>query len=327
MSRHVLLCSLLLLAGLPATAQDFDRTEITERTFKVEPGQTLTIDADLGRVILVGKDTDEVYVRVIEGTNNMSRDRSEDLFERHEVSFRETQGGLEVYGDYDGNQSWRRGRRLHVVYEVALPHDLYADVKTSGGSVHAEAIDGDVTLRTSGGSVRAMEIGGILEVRTSGGSIEVKEARDKVDLRTSGGSISLTDVAGDARCRTSGGTISADNVRGVMEARTSGGSIRLTEMYGSVDAQTSGGSIAAEMMEQPDEDMTLRTSGGSVTLTMSEDVRARIDAQASGGRVRSDLPITVRGEIKRSHLRGTMNGGGPLLTLRSSGGNVNLRAH
>jgi hypothetical protein len=53
-------------------------------------------------------------------------------------------------------------------------------------------------------------------------------------------------------------------------------------------------------------------------------VRLNIDASASGGRVSSDLPVTVKGTISKTSLRGTLNGGGAVLKLRSSGGGVSL---
>jgi hypothetical protein len=48
------------------------------------------------------------------------------------------------------------------------------------------------------------------------------------------------------------------------------------------------------------------------------------DASSSGGNVDSDLPVTVRGKIKKDSLHGTLNGGGELLRLRSSGGGITI---
>jgi hypothetical protein len=36
------------------------------------------------------------------------------------------------------------------------------------------------------------------------------------------------------------------------------------------------------------------------------------------------VPVTIQGKIARDSLRGEMNGGGPLLRLRSSGGSVRI---
>jgi hypothetical protein len=52
--------------------------------------------------------------------------------------------------------------------------------------------------------------------------------------------------------------------------------------------------------------------------------KVSIDATASGGSVRSDVPVTIQGKVETDSLRGDMNGGGPILRLRSSGGGVTI---
>ena len=53
-------------------------------------------------------------------------------------------------------------------------------------------------------------------------------------------------------------------------------------------------------------------------------VALEIDASSSGGAVDCDLPLTVRGKIGRDDIHGTLNGGGALLKLRSSGGGIEI---
>jgi hypothetical protein len=42
------------------------------------------------------------------------------------------------------------------------------------------------------------------------------------------------------------------------------------------------------------------------------------------GHVRVDFPVTVTGSLKENHIRGKLNGGGPLLELRTGDGNIVL---
>jgi len=51
-----------------------------------------------------------------------------------------------------------------------------------------------------------------------------------------------------------------------------------------------------------------------------------LDLNTSGGEVECDLPVTMQGKFGESKLRGKLNGGGPLLTLRTSGGDIELRS-
>jgi hypothetical protein len=39
----------------------------------------------------------------------------------------------------------------------------------------------------------------------------------------------------------------------------------------------------------------------------------------------SDLPVIVQGDIGHSHLKGTVNAGGPRVKLRSSGGSIHIQ--
>ena len=82
-----------------------------------------------------------------------------------------------------------------------------------------------------------------------------------------------------------------------------------------------------EFETAPEADCTLGTSGGSVTVVVPEAAALNLDARTSAGRVSSELPVVavVSGEAKRGELNGKINGGGPLLKLRTSAGSIDLR--
>ncbi|MFQ5570509.1 MAG: DUF4097 domain-containing protein [Rhodothermales bacterium] len=341
-NRRVLLGILVLLVGLLAfnyvspfrvvtTSQaqetDYDYEEIIEHTFKVQPGQALILDSDLGSVSVHGGSGNEVVLTVIKGANDMSERKAKELFERFDLDFDQSSRGVLIEGDYEGRRRGRHGNRLHVEFEITVPTEFDVDVKTGGGSVTAEELRGEASLRTSGGSITALSIDGPLDVNTSGGSIKVEDIGGQARLHTSGGSITARNVDGWVDCNTSGGSITIDGADGNVKAHTSGGSIRLTEIHGTANAHTSGGSIKADLATAPDGPMELETSGGSVTLYLTANTSVDIDARASGGRVRTDMPVEVEGEIKRDRLRGEINGGGPMIKLRSSGGGIRILEH
>ena len=94
---------------------------------------------------------------------------------------------------------------------------------------------------------------------------------------------------------------------------------------GGINAKTSGGSIKAYISGQPEGDCSLETAGGSVTAYIAEDVAIDVEARTSGGHVSTDVPVIVQGKIRGNRLQGTVNGGGPLLKLRTFGGSIHLR--
>ena len=91
-----------------------------------------------------------------------------------------------------------------------------------------------------------------------------------------------------------------------------------------MSASTSGGSIKAYMSKQPQSDCKLTTSGGGIDVYLVKDVKVSVDASTSGGHVSTDFPVTVQGKLQKSKLKGEINGGGPQLYLRTSGGSINI---
>lgn len=144
-----------------------------------------------------------------------------------------------------------------------------------------------------------------------------------LDLRTSGGSIKVVALDGEVDAFTSGGSIRLGDIKGDVDIRTSGGSIRVDEVDGNIKAHTSGGSIDVKFASQPSNDSKLTTSGGSVTATLLPSIKVDLVASTSGGRVSSDF--TVDGVTKKNKIDGEINGGGPKLTLKTSGGSVRVR--
>jgi hypothetical protein len=116
-------------------------------------------------------------------------------------------------------------------------------------------------------------------------------------------------------------------VAGPAELSTSGGSIRIESAGARLRAHTSGGSIRAGISGSLRDECSLSTSGGSVHVAVDKAAAFRLDASTSGGSVDAGgLTITLeKGATGKSRLAGLVNGGGPVLKLRSSGGGISVR--
>jgi DUF4097 and DUF4098 domain-containing protein YvlB len=228
-----------------------------------------------------------------------------------------------------GNSICRDSRCLEytwlrqIEYRVSVPREFSVDLSTSGGSIAVGDLKGEVVARTSGGELSFGRIDGPVRGNTSGGSISLEGSRGKAILRTSGGGIRIDDVAGEVDASTSGGSVQVNRATGRVSAHTSGGSITIRETTGAVDASTSGGSVSARLSAQPQEASRLSTSGGSINVELAASVHVDVDASASGGSVSSDFGVPLSGD--RQNLRAAINGGGPLLQLRTSGGGINIQ--
>ena len=182
------------------------------------------------------------------------------------------------------------------------------------------------TCTASGGSLDVDAIEGNVDGGTSGGGIRMRDVRGDVVASTSGGSITITDVRGSLRADTSGGGITIDEVGGdsarLDERRQRGRPRRRRARRGQQLRRRRHRPLRAGQLE--------RRRGVLVWRVGPHRARSRrqvsIDASASGGSVNSDVPVTIQGKIEKDSLRGDMNGGGPLLRLRSSGGGVRITA-
>ncbi len=310
--KTVLICILTMFVVMSfsrsdeATLFQTGSDDVIEHTFKVRSGGTLLVDTDRGSIEVVPGKSDEVHV-VIE---RKSRGASDEEMDQLEFSFDEERGQVSVLGKFmdESSRRWNRSK-FNIHMRIEVPEKFNIDLNTAGGSVSVDDLIGTVDAKTSGGSLSFGRING------------------PVNGRTSGGSISLKGSNGDASLNTSGGSITLGQIRGNVEAETSGGSITIEEVQGSVNASTSGGGIRAYISKQPTADSRLSTGGGSVTVELDPSIKVNVSAQASGGSVKTqNLDIDVTGKKTRTRLQGEMNGGGPMLELRTSGGGVTLKA-
>jgi hypothetical protein len=60
-----------------------------------------------------------------------------------------------------------------------------------------------------------------------------------------------------------------------------------------------------------------------LTAYLAKGIAVDVDASTSGGRVRSEFDVD--GRVKRTSIRGRINGGGPELKMKTSGGSVSIK--
>ena len=280
------------------------------KSFNVGSGGQLILESDLGTIEVRSHNRNTVEVEVTFEARRGGSRRVKEFLEDFDVDFSHRGDDVTVIAEYkkDRWNFWDSiGRYVRVQFFLTVPRKYNVDLKTSGGSITVDDLEGMVVSRTSGGSLEFGHIKGPVKGKTSGGSIRLSGCEGKAEVRTSGGSITIGSVSGD------------------VYAHTSGGSIRVDEVMGAIDASTSGGSVTASISRQPESDCKLTTSGGGITVHMDRDIQVDLNARTSGGRVRTDFPVTIRGEISKRSLNAKINGGGPELYLRTSGGSISIR--
>lgn len=297
-----------------------------QKTFSVQPGGRLVMDVDLGEIEIRTGESSQVQIEVVRRLGRAAQTTAAELLREHEISFDRQDNDVIIRSRYKGKRFRFWGRNgIQVRYLVLVPPVFDLDLKSSGGGIKVGDVRGDVRARSSGGGLNLGRIDGPLFADSSGGGIQLESCNGKAEIHSSGGGINVAAGAGDMIVESSGGSVKIVQYNGRLNAQSGGGDVAVSEINGSVDASSSGGSVSVAFKGQPTRDCRLHSSGGGVAVEFDDAVAVNIDAVASGGRVVNELPVTVQGEIKKESLRGKLNGGGPTMTIVSSGGGVHLR--
>ena len=275
----------------------------------------------------------------------------------------ETEGGNIVTGQLSTNLSESSHRHTHAGMRAAAKLQTqggHIQVKgaegdlnafTAGGHINTGFIHGEANLHSGGGHIRAAGIGGKAELTTEGGNITVGKAGSFVAVKTGGGQIDFGEVRGSVHAQTGGGGIRVMYVSGPMDVESSGGSICLTRVSGSVRAETGSGTITAWINPEASgieagaaprvASAAVSLSGasqlisgeGDIVVFLPRNLAANIEAIVEHGgehRIQADpalalqiaRPAQSNGPLKAV---ATLNGGGPVLRLKTTGGKIKLQ--
>jgi hypothetical protein len=243
----------------------------------------------------------------------------------------ETQGGNIALDDIGGAVRAQTAGGNVVI--GSIDSDLL--LKSGGGNISIKRAGGRVQLNTAGGNV-VIGSADAVSVETMGGSVEVGKSNNDVTVKTAGGSVVLGEIGGKATVQTGGGNIRVGTAKGRVSAITTGGNIELFRLWQGALAQSGAGCIRAEFLGGRGgfTDSSLRTAAGDVTVYLNTSAPVTVHAASemtSGMGVRTDFPelkvTTEGGEYgpKSMFVDGTLNGGGPLLKVRTTIGQIEIR--
>jgi hypothetical protein len=209
-------------------------------------------------------------------------------------------------------------------------------VRTGGGTIHIGSAKGKVIAESGGGNLVLVSGSAGASLQTGGGSIHVDKCTGEVKAETGGGSIDLGEISGGATMETGGGTLKISSASGPVKGETGSGNI---ELWGvpSAHVETGSGAITAKFIRGGNgtSSSELETGVGDITVYLVSNVnltiRASIEA-ANGQQIVSDFPeIKIASEgggqwgPKLVSAEGSLNGGGPVLKVRTTMGNIYFR--
>jgi hypothetical protein len=275
-----------------------------EKKFVVKPGGLLSFDADLAHGEVETGDFESVRVQFMSYYKVATAEEVEALESKLSIEMSQTDNTVKVTARFaDENQANRDKVRLN--FKVAIPRKFNLDLRTGGGA-------------------RIGEVDGTVKVSTLGGSLKVENVTGSLNASSNGGALTISDVAGNLEARCNGGSTTVGNVSGRVVVNAEGGSVSVKEATVALDATVNGGSVTAYLPKSPQSDCKITANGGGIDLRLGSSVAATIDAAWTSGGMVSDFDIAKKGPPKDNQLKGDINGGGPVIALRTKGGSIHL---
>ncbi len=129
-----------------------------------------------------------------------------------------------------------------------------------------------------------------------------------------GGNIELAEIDGQMSSRTGAGNIDISESRAKVTARTGEGNIDVHAFSGpSIEAKTGMGNIDAELLNPIKDESMLHTGMGNISATIKATLAMNLEAATGMGRVKSQLRM------------GALNGGGPILSIKTGQGDIEIK--
>ena len=277
-----------------------------ERKFVVQPGGVLTFDAELGHGQVETGDYESVRIDFKSYYKVDTAEEVEALYDKLSIEMSQTENNVKVTVKFaDPNEANRN--KVRVEFRVAMPRKFNLDLRT-------------------GGSARVGEVDGTVKASTFGGSLQLEDVSGPVTAKSVGGSLTIGKVGGDLEARCEGGITTIGRVQGRVVATTKGGMFSIEDATEAIDATVSGGSVKVTLSKTPRSDCKITANDGGIDLRLPASVAVTIDAACGKtGGVTDDFGLGPKSGGNTTRLKGNINGGGPVILLRTSSGSIQLR--
>lgn len=273
-----------------------------DRDFQVAPGARLLVEVSDVDVAISTSRGSSASVRVELDDDEPA---PSDLLERLGFSVERTSEGLQITTESDGH-GWRSDHDDYDLrLDVRIPARFDVFVRTGDGDVTVAGVEGIVQLQTGDGDIALGSASGPeVMIRTGDGDVALGAVSSRrVQVQTGDGDVALGPIeAGDVTVRTGDGDIAIGELSGALRASTGDG-----------DVMVRLGAFAG---------LQISTGDGDVTIVAPADIAANVDL--TGEEFFLGESFALPAELDTRRLRGSLNGGGPELSVRVGDGTIRI---
>lgn len=277
-------------------------SEPLKKEFSVEPGKKLDINLRSGGSISIsGWDKNQAAVTVYFKNGDGKY---------WDISFDKTTEGISIESRLTGKHHKRNGS---TNFEINVPKRFDLELKTMGGGITIDHVEGKITGKTMGGGLKLSHLKGYIDLKTMGGKISLTDSDIDGKVKTMGGRVLLENVVGDVSGSSMGGNVIYKNVKSrsgkstgkVVNISTMGGAINVSDAAHGAKVHTMGGNIHIKSAK---EFIKAKTMGGDITIDA-------IDGWISSTTMGGNVTVTMTGDPEK---------GKRDVNLTSMGGNITL---
>ncbi len=282
-------------------SNDLDLTGVSRISIEAASSDIRIVPSDIARVELNG--------------TIIAADRKENYLEVSEKN-----GTLLIKVN---NDNWFFGS--WSIFNIFNASDLDLTVYLPDGAIPG------VSVRCSSGNIgiSGMEFGSI-ELRSSSGNISVKDCTAESFLSdvSSGDTRVESSALSSMRMTCRSGSISVRGTEGSIYAHSTSGNVDIADASGAVDVGCMSGSVSLDVAAGAVPPITANLHSGSIKIYMPFSAAFDLEARTTSGSIKSEIGISVSGSLNNHHagenVSGTCNGGGPLVRISVTSGNIDI---
>ncbi|GEM_PF-2183232 len=333
---------LLLIQSVGAMAQ-VEKTRNVNRNYTIDNNVRLNFENKFGKLHIDTHDSDQLEVDILIKVDFRNESRARQLLDRIDIDIDESSSEISYKTKISGNINNKKGEGFSIDYNIKMPKNNPLTARVSFGDMYIGDLTNNADIEVSYGSLKAMRMTGNTDLELAFSKGEVKELGNGSVLVKYGGleagkigngdfeqqfSDVKIDETGEIDLESKYGSVELRNVVAV-EGRSNFTDLKIGHLHKRIDMVTSyGNGIEIRNLSKDFELVDLRGKFGGYTIYLESDTKANIEVETSFAEFEySGLPIEMNVMIKEMHngrYKGTLRGGGNLIRLDSSYGDVRI---
>ena len=335
MNNRKLLASLLVFAWFVFLVGLSPGESLAKEKFEEKFEKTVSLAKD-GKVILNNISGDievktwdkaEVSIKALIVSKTDTEEQAKKNFEKVKIEIKEEGKTLRIETKYDKDYFKKKKLSVSVDYWLTIPSKADANMTSVSGDVSVEKIGGTAKATSVSGDVLLNGMAGSVKGKSVSGDVHVTDAKSGVDCESVSGDVHVKNVVGGADVKSVSGDITVQNCRGDIEAEVVSGDIKLMDVADAVEvkARSVSGGVKYVGDLARDGSYSMHSLSGNVVMAIPAGSAFDLSAKTFSGEIDSEFEIKMSGKISKKELKGTVNGGGAEVEVKTFSGNIHLK--